>query len=261
MHLSEEHYQQVGPSSSPPGRGPTLPPIRSLFADQNLFREDVTPSALHVDHDMSHEANRADIGAAIRQFDFAPINGEQMQSHMQQMRLTRSTSITSTNDSSSSDDDSAARNTPGPSTRQTTVMEPTPPPTAQQTRATRRRAANAQSKESQKIRNRRGRRTENSGFRMLEAVAAALADGGVGGNRQILTNQQRSGLRYTKCSILESATRLLLICRPLLEQCREHDPDLARGLEEAVDVFMAEQVREEERREREEQQQQQQQTS
>lgn len=227
--------------ASPPTTSPreTLPSIRTLFADQNLFMNDMLVRATQArQNDLSQQINTSGIGSAIQSLDISTFNRDEMHSELAKLRLGRSASISS---SGTSDEDEEESSTPPPvrTTRRGGAGRRPPGPT----RVTKKRTQDAKSKESQKMRNRKGRQCENAGFRLLEAVALALASSCAAGNRQIVSNQQKSGLLYTKCSILEMATRLLLVCKPLLAKVREADPELARGLEGAVDQIMLEQGR------------------
>lgn len=84
----------------------------------------------------------------------------------------------------------------------------------------------------QMVRNRIGRRSENGWMRLLEHVLESL--GMASGTRQIVTNQHRSGLHYTKCSNLETAIYYLLMLRPLIDSLRTKMPEVMHSLEQSA---------------------------
>ncbi|KAF2155660.1 hypothetical protein K461DRAFT_274676 [Myriangium duriaei CBS 260.36] len=101
--------------------------------------------------------------------------------------------------------------------------------TANTSKARNRRVHSVGARHSQMVRNREGRQAEN---KCMQALEYALSKNGRSlGNRQIVSNQQKSGLKYTKCSNLETAVWYLLVFQPLHHKLRKIAPGYLEQLE------------------------------
>ncbi|GAM82838.1 hypothetical protein ANO11243_008240 [Dothideomycetidae sp. 11243] len=221
-NTSHDQPAEAG-ASNPPVIRERLPSIREVFSDHFSSAEDYTPATTHNASDrFGMPFAGPNVGPSldsmqqmfdsIGHFDF---HDETMEVH----------------DSSLSDCDSDASMhtsiSPGPRTRQRGSRSP---------RNKNGRRQNAKSKHTQMVHNRKGRMSENCCLRNLELVNLRM--GMCSGNRQIVSNQQKSGLIFTKCSNLETAVWNLLMFLPLREWIARHQPWLLRGLEDYADSVM-----------------------